>query len=82
MQLAGKVGLVTGGASGIGRATVERLVAEGMQVCTVDLDADGAAAVAEEFGGTSFAADVGESSASTRPSPTASRRSAVSTSPS
>ncbi|MCJ7672019.1 MAG: SDR family oxidoreductase [Acidimicrobiia bacterium] len=62
MELAGKVGLVTGGASGIGRATVERLVAEGMQVCTVDLDADGAAAVAEEFGGTSFAADVGESS--------------------
>ena len=61
MKLAGKIGLVTGGASGIGRATVDRFTAEGMRVCVVDLDADGAADVAEQFGGTSFAADVGES---------------------
>ena len=61
MDLDEKVALITGGASGIGRATVERFSAEGMRVCVVDLDADGAAAVAAEFGGTSFAADVGES---------------------
>jgi NAD(P)-dependent dehydrogenase (short-subunit alcohol dehydrogenase family) len=62
MELRGKVALVTGGASGIGRATVERLAAEGMQVCVVDHDATGAAVVAAANGGTSIAADVGESS--------------------
>ncbi len=62
MDLRGKVGIVTGGASGIGLATVERLTAEGMRICVVDLDADRAASVASEFGGTSFAADVGASS--------------------
>ncbi len=63
MELSGKAALVTGGASGIGRATVERLSAAGMRVCVVDLDAEGAAEVAAEHGGTSFAADVGESAA-------------------
>jgi NAD(P)-dependent dehydrogenase (short-subunit alcohol dehydrogenase family) len=61
MDLRGKVGLVTGGASGIGRAAVERFTAEGMRACVVDLDGDGAAAVADEFGGVSFGADVGDS---------------------
>lgn len=37
--------LVTGGASGIGRATVQRLVAEGALVFAVDLDADGLASL-------------------------------------
>jgi NAD(P)-dependent dehydrogenase (short-subunit alcohol dehydrogenase family) len=36
----GKVALVTGAASGIGRATVERLVAEGARVVAVDVRAD------------------------------------------
>jgi NAD(P)-dependent dehydrogenase (short-subunit alcohol dehydrogenase family) len=35
----GKVALVTGAASGIGRATVERLVAEGAKVIAVDVQA-------------------------------------------
>ena len=61
MNLDGKIGLVTGGASGIGRATVERFTVAGMRVCVVDVDIDGATAVAEQFGGTAFAADVGES---------------------
>jgi NAD(P)-dependent dehydrogenase (short-subunit alcohol dehydrogenase family) len=36
--LEGKVAIVTGGASGIGRAVVERFVQEGAQVCVSDID--------------------------------------------
>jgi NAD(P)-dependent dehydrogenase (short-subunit alcohol dehydrogenase family) len=45
-----RVVIVTGGASGIGRATAARLVAEGARVAVVDIDADGAAGVAAELG--------------------------------
>ncbi|HEU4340879.1 MAG TPA: 3-(cis-5,6-dihydroxycyclohexa-1,3-dien-1-yl)propanoate dehydrogenase [Candidatus Binatia bacterium] len=38
--LEGKVAMVTGGASGIGRAVVERFVQEGAKVCIFDLAAD------------------------------------------
>jgi dihydroanticapsin dehydrogenase len=48
--LAGRVILVTGAASGIGRATAERLVAEGACVALVDRDANGLAAVARAVG--------------------------------
>ena len=37
MQLAGKVAVVTGGASGLGRATLERLKKAGAEVATFDL---------------------------------------------
>ncbi|HEU5309216.1 MAG TPA: SDR family NAD(P)-dependent oxidoreductase, partial [Acidimicrobiia bacterium] len=37
-ELTGKVAVVTGGASGIGRATVERFVAEGARVVIADVD--------------------------------------------
>ena len=37
-----RVALVTGGASGIGAASVRRLVAEGAQVMIADLDGEGA----------------------------------------
>jgi NAD(P)-dependent dehydrogenase (short-subunit alcohol dehydrogenase family) len=45
-----RVVIVTGGASGIGRATAARLVAEGAHVALVDVDADAVAGAAEQMG--------------------------------
>jgi rhamnulose-1-phosphate aldolase/alcohol dehydrogenase len=49
--LAGRIAFVTGGGSGIGRATALRLAAEGACVVVADRDTSGAAAVATEIGG-------------------------------
>lgn len=46
--LSGKVALVTGGASGIGRATVNALLRSGAAVAVLDRDGTGAYAVADE----------------------------------
>jgi len=61
--LQGARALVTGAASGIGRATCRRLAAEGAVVSVVDLDGEAAAVVAGEVGGMAFQADVADAGA-------------------
>ncbi|HEX8486640.1 SDR family NAD(P)-dependent oxidoreductase [Sphingomonas sp.] len=51
MRFEGKRAVVTGGASGIGRATALRLAQEGAHVIVGDLDAEGGAAIADASGG-------------------------------
>jgi NAD(P)-dependent dehydrogenase (short-subunit alcohol dehydrogenase family) len=55
--------IVTGGASGIGRATAARLAADGIDVLVTDVDEAGAKQVAGEIGGECAALDVGEPAA-------------------
>jgi len=49
-ELAGRVAIVTGGANGIGRATVERFVEEGARVVIADLDAAAAGELVGRLG--------------------------------
>jgi 3-hydroxybutyrate dehydrogenase len=59
-SLSGRRALITGGASGIGRACAERLAADGAHVLVVDRDADAAEAVAAQVGGTAVAVDLSD----------------------
>src|SRR5512144_2334123 len=54
-HLTGKVALITGAGSGIGRGTAVRLARDGADVCVADIDTDGAdetASMVREFGRT------------------------------
>lgn len=52
--------VVTGGASGIGKATCELLARDGYVVAVVDRDETGAGAVAASCGGLAFGLDIGD----------------------
>jgi NAD(P)-dependent dehydrogenase (short-subunit alcohol dehydrogenase family) len=58
--LEGRAALVTGGGSGIGRATCRKMAKEGAKVAVVDLDEASAKAVASEIGGIGFGVDVSD----------------------
>jgi NAD(P)-dependent dehydrogenase (short-subunit alcohol dehydrogenase family) len=51
MRITGSSALVTGGASGLGEATVRRLAAAGAEVTILDFNADRGDALAKELGG-------------------------------
>lgn len=54
-RLAGRIAIVTGGASGIGLATAHALVSEGACVVIADLNQESASTVADQLGGSDFA---------------------------
>ena len=63
VQLSGATALVTGGASGIGKAVVERLASEGASVIVADLNEADGAKVAADAGGRFVKLDVSDADA-------------------
>lgn len=59
MKLSGKNAIVTGAGAGIGRASAERLLAEGARVLAVDIDSDRLNWIRDEPNGAAMAASVG-----------------------
>jgi NAD(P)-dependent dehydrogenase (short-subunit alcohol dehydrogenase family) len=60
MDIAGKVFIVTGGASGLGAGTVRMLAAAGAKVVIADLQAEAGQAIAAETGGVFVRCDVSQ----------------------
>jgi NAD(P)-dependent dehydrogenase (short-subunit alcohol dehydrogenase family) len=63
MNLSGQVAMVTGAASGLGRATAAALVEAGAKVALLDLDGAAIERVAGEIGGRPFTLDVADAGA-------------------
>ena len=61
MQLNGMAAIVTGGGSGLGAATAERLAKAGCRVAAVDINEAAAKATAERIGGIGIRCDVADS---------------------
>jgi NAD(P)-dependent dehydrogenase (short-subunit alcohol dehydrogenase family) len=59
-NLKGRVAVVTGGASGIGRGIAEELIARGVTVVIADIEADVLERTAREIGATAVRADVSD----------------------
>lgn len=60
MDVKGHAALVTGGGSGMGAETARWLAKAGAKVALLDIDTEGAAAVAKEIGGVALSCDVGD----------------------
>ena len=58
MNIQGQAALVTGGASGLGAQTARALAARGARVAVLDRNAEGAKALAAEFGGIGIGCDI------------------------
>ncbi len=63
MQFDGKVAIVTGGASGIGAASVRNFAGRGAKLAVIDIDEAEAQQVADEVGGIAIGCDVGDEAA-------------------
>ncbi len=63
MELKGGSAIVTGGGSGLGAATAERLAASGAKVVVFDINAANAETVAKRIGGVAAVGDVAEEAA-------------------
>jgi NAD(P)-dependent dehydrogenase (short-subunit alcohol dehydrogenase family) len=60
MRISGAAAIVTGGGSGLGRATAEALAARGARVAVFDLNSNAAGEVAEAIGGVALVGDVAD----------------------
>ena len=61
MDIKGHAAIVTGGASGLGAATAAMLAGAGAKVACLDVNLDGARAVADQIGGLAVRCDVTDS---------------------
>jgi len=66
MRISGAAAIVTGGGSGLGRATAEALAARGAKVAVADLNAGAAEEVARAIGGVAVLCDVGDGASATQ----------------